>query len=424
MTMNSPPPLSAHLGKSLPRIAILHYASPPGIGGVESTMAHHAQGLANLGYPVRVISGAGESFNPNVETIIHPLFGSRDPRILAVKHELDQGITSGTFDALVNDIEALLRQALDGCEVCIVHNIHTMNKNLALTAALHRLSGPRMIAWCNDLAWTNPLYHDELRGGYPWTLLSQAWPNTRYVTISQSRQTELAALLQIPIEAIPVLTPGIDVAQFLNWTPTTRFLEAKLALLDADKLLLLPARLTRRKNIGLALHVIAELRRVSGEDSRLIVTGPPGPHNPANPGYLGELLGLRKALGLENAAHFLYDLTEPPLIPDDPTMSNLYQLADGLFFPSLQEGFGIPILEAGIVGLPVFCSDLPPFRESGHEDVVFFDPEHDQPERIAALIYAYFSDNPRQRLKGRVRHHYRWDVIIRQQLVPLFEENE
>jgi glycosyltransferase involved in cell wall biosynthesis len=423
MTVNSPS-LSTHPGKSPPRIAILHYASPPGIGGVESTIAHHAQGLATLGYPVRVISGAGASFNPHVETIIHPLFGSRDPQILAVKHELDHGITSSAFDALVNDIEALLRQALDGCEVCIVHNIHTMNKNLALTAALHRLAEPHMIAWCHDLAWTNPLYHDELRGGYPWTLLSQAWPNTRYVTISQSRQTELAALMQIPIETIPVLTPGIDVAQFLQWTPTTRFLEEKLHLLDADKILLLPARLTRRKNISLALQVIAELRRISTEDYRLIVTGPPGSHNPTNLGYFGELLAIRTGLGLENVVHFLYDLSHPPLIPDDPTMSNLYQLADGLFFPSLQEGFGIPIIEAGIIGLPVFCSDLPPFRESGHEDVVFFAPEHDQPEQIAALIHNYFADNPRQRLKTRVRHHYRWDVIIRQHLVPLLEEHK
>lgn len=44
-------------------VAILHYASPPVVGGVEITIAHHARELADLGYNVRVVSGSGESFD-------------------------------------------------------------------------------------------------------------------------------------------------------------------------------------------------------------------------------------------------------------------------------------------------------------------------------------------------------------------------
>lgn len=421
--MTSPPTL-ARAGKSPPpRVALLHYASPPVIGGVEATIAHQARGLTDLGYPVRVISGSGSAFDPRIETHINTLFGSRDPRILAVKHELDHGTLSDTFTALVDDLEARLRTALDGCDVCIVHNVHTMNKNLPLTAALHRLKSPRMIAWCHDLAWTNTQYHAELHAGYPWTLLSQAWEGVHYVTISQARQIELAALLNLSKESVKVIPPGVDIPQFLQWTPTTRVLEQKLGLLDADMLFLLPARLTRRKNIALAIEVIHALRKQDSRDYRLIVTGPPGPHNPANPGYLGELLALRQTLNLEAAIHFLYEMDNPPLIPEDTTLSNLFQLADGLLFPSVQEGFGIPILEAGLVGLPIFCADLAPFRETGQADVTYFDPERDSPEQIASRIRAYFAENPRQRLKTRIRHDYRWDVIIRQQLVPLVEEN-
>lgn len=418
----SSPPTFEHAGKSPPRVALLHYASPPVVGGVESTIAHQAQGLADLGYPVRIISGSGSPFNPRIETLIHPLFGSRDPRILAAKQDLDRGELSDAFDLLVDELEQLLRQALADCAVCIVHNVHTMNKNLALTAALHRLKSPRMIAWSHDLAWTNPQYHAELHAGYPWTLLSLAWDNTRYVTISKTRQLELAALLNLPTEQVKVVTPGINPAQFLQWTPTTRAVVQKLHLLDADVLLLLPARLTRRKNIALAIQVLNMLRAIAPQDYRLIVTGPPGPHNPTNPGYLGELLTLRETLSLQHAVHFLYETETPPLIPDDTTLSNLFQLADGLLFPSVQEGFGIPLLEAGLLGLPIFCADLPPLRETGHDDVVFFDPEHDKPEAIATKIHAYFTDNPRHRLKTRVRRDYRWDVIIRQQLIPLLEE--
>lgn len=403
------------------KVAILHFASPPTVGGVEATIAHHARGLVDLGYQVRVISGAGADFDERIETFIHPLFGSRDPQVLAVKGELDGGIVSDAFHRLVEEVLNVLTEALDGCEVCIAHNVHSLNKNLPLTAALHRLTTPRLVAWCHDLAWTNPQYLPELHDGHPWNLLRQRWPNTRYVTVSEARRAEMSQAFNLPSAQISVVTAGVDVPSFLQWTPQMRLIEDKLHLLDADVLLLLPARLTRRKNIGLGLRVLYELKSLNGVDYRLIVTGPPGPHNPTNPGYLGELLTLRDELGLQSAAHFLYELEEPPLVPDDTTMANLYQLSDALFFPSLQEGFGIPILEAGLVDLPIFCSDLPPFHQTGQDDVTYFYPEMDSPQQIARQISSYFNDNARQRLKNRVRHHFRWDAIIRTQLVPLLE---
>src|SRR5262249_8609058 len=157
------------------------------------------------------------------------------------------------------------------------------------------------------------------------------------------------------------------------WTAETERLVNLLGLMDADGLLLLPARLTRRKNIALALRILAALREQSGRDFRLIVTGPPGPHNPKNRGYLDELIDLQDELGLENAAHFLYvygEAEDSPLVPDDDMLANFYQMADALLFPSTQEGFGIPVLEAGLVGIPAFCADIPPLRETGGREAV------------------------------------------------------
>jgi glycosyltransferase involved in cell wall biosynthesis len=403
------------------RIAILHYASPPVVGGVESTIAYQARILSDLGYAVRVISGSGATFDERIETQIHPLFGSRHPDVLAIKAQLDSGIVPPEFDALVERQTQALREALEGCDVCIAHNIPTFNKNLPLSAALSRQKALRIIAWCHDLAWTNPQYLPELYDGYPWDVLRQVWSNARYVTVSEPRCEELAELLHISPAVITVSTPGVDPARFFHWTETTRQIEASLKLLDADGILLLPARLTRRKNVALGLRVLDALRQRSGQDYRLVVTGPPGPHNPANPGYLAELLELRESLGLRNAAHFLYQLSDPPLIPDDDTMANLYQLADALFFPSLQEGFGIPLLEAGLAGLPVFCSDIPPFRHAGGDDVTYFDPEHDAPEDIAARILAGLENNASHRLRRHIRREFRWERIIRDRLIPLLE---
>lgn len=402
-------------------IAILHYASPPVVGGVESTIAYQARILTDLGYPVRVVSGSGAPFDDRVETRINPLFGSKHPTVLATKEQLDSGVVPPEFEALVEDQAQALREVLEGCAVCIAHNIPTFNKNLALSVALSRLKSLRILAWCHDLAWTNPQYLPELHDRYPWDVLRRVWGNARYVTVSEPRRTELAELLHISSDAISVITPGVDPARFFHWTATMAQIEARLSLLDADGVLLLPARLTRRKNVALGLHVLSVLRMKSGQDYRLIVTGPPGPHNPANPGYLAELLSLRESLGLQNAAHFLYELSDPPLIPDDDTMANLYQLADALFFPSVQEGFGIPLLEAGLAGLPVFCSDIPPFRHAGRDDVTYFDPEREPPDVIAERIRAELEHNPSHRLRRRIRREYRWERVIRDRLLPLLE---
>lgn len=410
------------------KIGILHYAGPPTVGGVEATIAYHARELVALGYSVRVVSGSGAAFDSRVENAIYPLFGSTVPEVLKVKTELDAGYVTDTFETLVARLDADLSDALSDCNVCIAHNVLTLNKNLPLSAALHRQvnrQAIRLIGWCHDLAWTNPQYQPEMHDGYPWELLRQRWPRTRYVTVSEARRGELAELLGIAPEAVTVVVPGIDPQRFFRWTTVMCTLEAQLHLLDADGLLLVPARLTRRKNIELVLRVLAEVRGQSGRDFRLIVTGPPGPHNPSNPGYLGELLNLRRALGLDNSAHFLYAYGSggQPLVPDDDTIANLYQIADALLFPSTQEGFGIPVLEAGLTRLPEFCADIPALRDSGQRDVTYFDPLNEAPATIAVRILDTLDTSPTYRLQVRVRQHYRWDVLIRQCLVPLLEED-
>jgi glycosyltransferase involved in cell wall biosynthesis len=48
---------------------------------------------------------------------------------------------------------------------------------------------------------------------------------------------------------------------------------------------------------------------------------------------------------------------------DTPLLGALYAAAIGLIFPSFEEGFGVPILEAQMCGCPVVCSDIPVFHE-------------------------------------------------------------
>ncbi len=63
-------------------------------------------------------------------------------------------------------------------------------------------------------------------------------------------------------------------------------------------------------------------------------------------------------------------------IHDDKTLWQLYRESKIFVYPSLYEGFGIPLIEALVLGTPVVCSDIPVFREVGGNLVTFFDP-HD-----------------------------------------------
>jgi glycosyltransferase involved in cell wall biosynthesis len=62
----------------------------------------------------------------------------------------------------------------------------------------------------------------------------------------------------------------------------------------------------------------------------------------------------------------------------------LYSVAKALLFPSLQEGFGWPILEAQACGCPVFSSRRAPMTEVGGDAAIYFDPE--DPEDAAEVI--------------------------------------
>jgi glycosyltransferase involved in cell wall biosynthesis len=215
-----------------------------------------------------------------------------------------------------------------------------------------------------------------------------------------------------------VVPNGIDLEGFLKLEAQTVEWIESLDLLSAAPLLLLPVRITRRKNIELAIHTLTYLVKMMPQ-ARLVITGPLGPHNPANLEYLSQLRQMRADLGLEQVVCFLAELTQE-FIPD-AVIADFYRLADGLFLPSQEEGFGLPLLEAGLIGLPVFCTDLPPLRELGSDDVIYFSPQAN-PSELAQAIHDTLMTDPNYRLKIRVRQKYSWKKVYQQYIAPLLEE--
>jgi glycosyltransferase involved in cell wall biosynthesis len=399
---------------SKPRIALLHYAAPPTIGGVESTIAAHARLFAAHRYPVKIIAGRGEPFDANIPVEIIRDLDSQSDRVLTVHAELTRGIVSERFHVLVRDLNEALANSLADYDVLIAHNTLSLHKNLALTAALQQLHRIQVIAWCHDFAWTDPQYADDIHPGFPWNLLKQPWTGIPYVVVSEARKKELEDLWTTTGN-ISVIPPGIDLCEFLGVTATTRNLVSALGLADAEPLLLLPARLTRRKKIERAIEIIAAMRR-QATNAKLVVTGPPGPHNPANLEYLTQLRMLRNQLGTNNAVLFLYE----HVVVDDLTRRDLFLLADALLFPSEREGFGIPLLEAGLARLPIFCSDLTPFHESASKYAHYFS-DSASAEAIATLIHDVLKRDRAYQLKRHILHQYAWQRIFSEQIEPLVQ---
>jgi glycosyltransferase involved in cell wall biosynthesis len=76
----------------------------------------------------------------------------------------------------------------------------------------------------------------------------------------------------------------------------------------------------------------------------------------------------------------------------------LYSGAIALLFPSLEEGFGWPVLEAQACGCPVITSNRAPMTEIAGETALFIDPE--VPESAAEMIADHVSDLPALRIAG------------------------
>ena len=405
-------------------IAILHYSVPPIVGGVESVIAHHARLMSANGHSVRLIAARGEALSGQIPLTIIPLADSRHALVTEIKEQLDRGDVTRDFEVLRDELAEQLQNALSGVDVLIVHNVCSLNKNLALTAALHQLHTsasrklPRLILWHHDLAWTTPRYQSELHAGYPWDLLRIAWPAATQITISDMRQDELSDLMKMDKSKIHVIPNGVDVGKFLKLEGQTLGYIKEIDLLQASPLILIPVRITPRKNIELALQILAALRN-NLPSVQMVITGPLGPHNSANVQYFEKLRALREELGLKNSAHFLAEWTNE-FIPDE-VISDFYNLADALLLPSFEEGFGIPILEAGFAGIPVFCSDIPPLKTIGSEFANYFSPE-EKPAVVAKMMAGHFKNDKVFGLRASVRSNFTWERIYATRIAPLLKE--
>ncbi len=260
------------------------------------------------------------------------------------------------------------------------------------------LAGARLVATVHDLAfrhlsWTvGEATLDLLSRHLPRTLRNAA----RVVTPTEAVRGEIAEAGLLPAERIraihhgPGQRAGLGTAETPSWAP--------------ERYALFVGTLEPRKNLETLLAAWHTLRHHHPDAPSLVLCG--------RSGWKDE--ELRRALDEGTRQGWIVQ----PGYVSNAELAALYRGAALLAFPSLYEGFGLPVLEALAAGTPVVASDLPVLREVAGDAALYAPPT--RPDRWAAAV-ARLLDDPA--LAARLREagprraaSFTWDRSAEQHL--------
>jgi glycosyltransferase involved in cell wall biosynthesis len=194
----------------------------------------------------------------------------------------------------------------------------------------------------------------------------------RIIAISQSVKRSLYTYEFVPKNKVYILSNGIDYSLFSNNS------KIKTDLKDGNITLGTVCRLEPQKGIRyLLLAMKTILAKFPDVKLEIIGTG----------SLLSELQTLSVEIGISNSVKFLGKFTD--VIP-------FYKRMDIFVLPSLYEGFGIVILEAMAMGIPVVATNVDGIKEVliNDESGILIPPKN--PEAIANVVN-YLIDNPQIR---------------------------
>jgi glycosyltransferase involved in cell wall biosynthesis len=203
----------------------------------------------------------------------------------------------------------------------------------------------------------------------------------RVIVDSQSTRRDLIELVGVASERIDVVPLGLGAVRRQAPMPEHE-VRARLALGGRRVLLSLSAK-RPHKNL---LALIGALAQMPAEDRPVLVL--PGYATP----HEAELRARARALGLADSVRF-------PSWVSAAELEGLWAIASAFVFPSLYEGFGLPVLEAMARGVPVACSNASSLPEVAGDAALLFDPREER--AIAEALLRLLGDGAlRERLRS------------------------
>ncbi|RMG99494.1 MAG: glycosyltransferase family 1 protein [Chloroflexi bacterium] len=185
------------------------------------------------------------------------------------------------------------------------------------------------------------------------------------ITISQSSRQDVHQQFGVPLSRIDVVYPGVDkVYRPLSPHEISKFRQQNNL---PERFILHVGTLQPRKNIPVLLKAFARLR---DPDLHLFLVG--------GKGWLyDDIFAQVEALQLTDRVHFT------GYVPDE-TLPFWYNTALALVFPSVYEGFGMPVIEAMACGTPVIAANTSSLPEAAGSAALLFTPHN--PEELADRI--------------------------------------
>ena len=211
--------------------------------------------------------------------------------------------------------------------------------------------GRRAVFLHDVLFMTNPGWFTLAERAYFWPMAPLAARADVVLTSSRSEAARIAD--NVPrVRAVPV---GLGVAELIMSSPGAR----PDAVSEGERFVLSVGRLNVRKNLARTIEA-AELSSSITPQRPLLVVG-------AAQGKADETPPAVDRAVADGTVRFLGHVS-------DDELAWLYRTADLFVFLSLDEGFGLPPIEARACGTPVLASDIPVLRETMGEDATYVDP--------------------------------------------------
>jgi glycosyltransferase involved in cell wall biosynthesis len=220
------------------------------------------------------------------------------------------------------------------------------------------------------------------------------------LAVSAHTARQLTARLGVPPERIVVVPNGIDELFHPRSASGLQCVAERYGL--PERYVIYAGSIHPRKNVARLIRAFASARRERALPHHLILVGGLGWH-------FDDVLAAMREVNAASAAEVVRSLGRVP----DVDLAPLIAGADCLAYPSLDEGFGLPMVEAMACGTPVLTSRIAALEEVAGDAAVLVAP-HDEPAIAAALGALCTESTLREQLRDRglaQAARYRWSQV-------------